>query len=451
MPSDDRRGTLAGRLATTLAVAALVSAFTTTVAAMLLADALIVARVEGSVAAAARVMQVEIDEAPGVADHLEQEARTLGIDGRVAIVRDGSVVHGDAGLPPQSAVGCRVSEGAAVPELICGAPLKEPPGAMVLVATPAERRHEHRRALLLASLVVLVVVAAVARVVGGVLSRRSLVPLSHLRNAVARADPRSPAAIDLPAPTGLEEIDALRGALHSLVGRLDEELGRARRFAASAAHELRTPMAAKRAELELALEAPAPEADRMHTMERLARTTARLETLTERLLMLATPHDALVTDHCSSLAQLVEELPRRRSAEDGSRLRLEPGDADALVRGDEHLFAAVLDNLVDNALKFSDGPVRVSLSSERGEVVLEVSDEGPGIPPEFEAELFEPFHRGVTGRRRPGHGVGLALVRHIVRACGGQVSFVHGDVRGATVRVRLPGASSATAAPPVGS
>ncbi|MCX4248113.1 sensor histidine kinase [Paraliomyxa miuraensis] len=435
MPSHSR--TLAGRLATTQTAVAIIAVAIAMVTAMLLADTLIVTRVEDSVSAAARVMQVELDEQPEEVSHVEEEARVLGIDGRVAVVKAGRVLHGDQGMPAEVGQGCWLSEGASGSELICGAPLSAWPGAMVLVAVPTERVHGHRPALLLAAGIALVVVAAVARGVGGALAQRLLAPLDRLRGAVADADAASPQTMALPPRTGLEEIDALREALASLSTRLGEELGRARRFAASAAHELRTPLAKMRAELELASESPVGDDARERALPRLIRTTARLETLTERLLVLATPHDALAGDHCTSLAQVVEDLVERRFGEHADRLRLEVCEGDALVRGDEHLLAAMLDNLVDNALKFSEGPVRVAVAEDEQEVVLDVDDEGPGVPVTAQHELFEPFRRG-SGAHGPGHGLGLALVRHVVRASGGRVAFVRKREVGTSVRVCLP-------------
>lgn len=430
MPSGERRPTLAGRLSTTLAVAALSSAAIATIAAMLLADTIIATRVQSSVAAAARVMQVEIDESPTTLEHVESEARTLGIDGRVEVVDVAS-----AEAPPG---GCTVSASATMPELQCAQALGRRPGSMVVVAVPAERLHGHRRAMLLSALAVLLLVAAVARTVGGALSRRSLVPLDRLRRAVADADAASPAAIELPEPTGLEEIDALRNAMESLLRRLHEELGRARRFAASAAHELRTPLATMRAQLELAVESPPELAERTETMARLLRTTTRLEALTERLLLLATPYDAMLDDRGASMAQLVEGLVDRRFGEHAARLQLSVCEDDALVLGDEHLLASMLDNLVDNALKYSDGPVRVSLVVQDDAVVLDVQDQGAGISEQDEAELFRPFRRGPGDRPRLGHGLGLPLARHIARASGGQVELLRGAAVGTTVRIRLP-------------
>jgi signal transduction histidine kinase len=114
-------------------------------------------------------------------------------------------------------------------------------------------------------------------------------------------------------------------------------------------------------------------------------------------------------------------------------------DGDALVRGDEHLLSAMLDNLVDNALEFSEGDVRVTVIELDDDAVVEVADDGPGLPADIEREVLQPFYRGAGGRGRPGHGLGLPLAVHIARAHGGAITFVRGSARaGTTARVRIP-------------
>ncbi|HWB75315.1 MAG TPA: HAMP domain-containing sensor histidine kinase, partial [Nannocystaceae bacterium] len=229
---------------------------------------------------------------------------------------------------------------------------------------------------------------------------------------------------------------ALRTALASLLDRLDAELARARRFAASAAHELRTPLTKILAELELARET-SDDATRVGLV-RIERTTTRLATLTERLLLLATPHEALATDTGASLSQVAEELARTRSPSEMARIDVVTGDPDAWVRGDEVLLAAMLDNVVDNALKYSRGRVRVSVCEVDHDAVLVVADEGPGIPETLARDAFLPFRRGQDAQGTPGHGLGLALVAHIARAYEGGVELVEPTRPGARVRIRLP-------------
>ena len=120
------------------------------------------------------------------------------------------------------------------------------------------------------------------------------------------------------------------------------------------------------------------------------------------------------------------------------RARVTPRfDGSGMVRGDEAVLRIVVDNLVDNALKFSGaGNVEVVVSEEAGEVRLVVRDEGPGIDPADAERLFLPFARGEHAAV-PGHGLGLSIVAHAVRLHGGDVRFMDRDA-GSELRVTLP-------------
>jgi signal transduction histidine kinase len=443
MRSAERAPTLARRLTLTLVLVSGLAATLAASAALLLADAIIGARLERSVEAAAALLAVEVDELPVlVHEGLGAEAVEIGIEGRVAIVSDEhGIIAGDPSLrAPDRA--CAVLElDAGGREFICRHELEHDPSLSTLVAIPAARLHDHRPPLLIAGLSVIAIVVLGSIVVGVVLSRRLLAPLEHLRRAVDEIDVVAPGAVTLPNNSRFEELLALREALAKLLAGLEGELERTRRFSSAAAHELRTPLAKIRAELELALEQPQDGASVRATFERLVRTTDHLVTLSERLLTLATPHRALSSTRGASLAQVAEALLERRGPVDAERLTILTGAADGLVRGDEILLAAMLDNIVDNALKFSTGSVQVRVFEEGDDVVVEVADSGPGIPDELASSMFEPFRRG-NSHAEPGStfgfGLGLALVAHIAKAYGGQAAFVSGQPRGATLVVRLP-------------
>ncbi len=381
---------------------------------------------------------MEIDEAPQLLPHIEHEAHELGIDARVAIQRDGSVVAGDRELRVERAHdGCTVAPPALPSEVVCVRALLVDPHADVVVAVPVARLHAHRSALAITGAVVLALVLVGSIGAGVVMSRRFMRPLHRLRDAVGSIDPSALSTAPLPPPVDLAELDALRGTIAGLVDRLHVELQRERRFAANAAHELRTPLAKIRAEIELACEGPSPDERSAAMLARLDRTTSQLVPLIERLLVLATPREALATSHGTSLAQLAHALGEHRDADEAARLHVTT-EGDTLVRGDEVLLGAMLDNLVDNALKFTTGAVRVGVHEVGPDVILDVEDDGPGIPAALADHAFAPFRRGDDTRDRPGHGLGLALVAHIARAYGGTAAFVSPRRRGTHVRVTLP-------------
>ena len=112
-------------------------------------------------------------------------------------------------------------------------------------------------------------------------------------------------------------------------------------------------------------------------------------------------------------------------------------DGDGLVMGDVAVLRSALSNAIENALKYSRGEVRVSVAEDGEAVVVRVDDDGPGLGAEGRERAFEPFYRSPRQRANPGHGVGLALIAHVVRAHRGQVRFLD-DEPGAKLELRFP-------------
>ena len=302
--------------------------------------------------------------------------------------------------------------------------------------------------------------AAAAALAGGVawilarrLSHRAVEPLARLQTRIASLslETTHPVALaELGADEGIAEVDALRGALEALLARMHDALERSSQFAASAAHELRTPLTSLRAELELLAEgARAPDegpdaaegdAASARALGVALRKVAQLQALTERLLVLATPsgggsqHEELV-----SLRDVLDEALTALPADDLARIAVSEGDADAVVRGDALALGMAVSNGLSNALKYGDR-VRLELdqASDRGIVAIE--DDGPGVPESERARVFAPFARGGGASGVPGHGLGLALVAHVVKRHGGRARLTaprHGP-RGARLELEFP-------------
>jgi len=230
----------------------------------------------------------------------------------------------------------------------------------------------------------------------------------------------------LPLPAAHDEIRRLGETLDGMLVRLREAHARERRFVADASHELRTPIAVVRAELETALRT----GDREAIQAALAECD-RLAQLAEDMLVLARAGEGALPVRPEALpAQEVLEDARRRFAPRGRPLVVEaPGDL--MLRADPLRVRQLLANLVDNALRHGAGVVTLSATARDGGVVLAVIDEGAGFPAGLEP--FERFARGDEARSGGGAGLGLALVRAIAEAHGG-----HAEVAGSGVRVWLP-------------
>ncbi len=246
------------------------------------------------------------------------------------------------------------------------------------------------------------------------------------------------------------EVGRLGASLNAMLGQIEAAFEerkaseeRLRRFVADASHELRTPLTSIRGFAELfrrgASERPE---DLERSMDRIETEAVRMGVLVEDLLLLARldqrrPLERELVD----LSGLVGEAAEAARAVDPSRAIDIDADAGVVVPGDSGRLRQVLDNLLENARVHTPPgtPVQVAVRRQGEEVLLSVSDEGPGIDPGIQSTMFERFTRGDEARSREagGAGLGLAIVSAIVEAHGGTVSARQRD-RGATIEVRLP-------------
>jgi len=261
-------------------------------------------------------------------------------------------------------------------------------------------------------------------------------PLATLRSAVERVPAADPGAAELGPSAGLVEIDALRESLHDAFVRLGAAMMTSRRFASDAAHELRTPLTTLLGELDLVAEA-ATATDR-EGLERARRVAQRMNTLVDRLLILARV-DALRDVEPVEVTELMEDALETLPPPLRARIGLPARPAHASVMGDRALLLACLTNALDNALKFSDGPVRIELDVTSSQAVLAVIDTGPGLDERERERVFAPFYRTAASRASAvrGHGIGLALIAHVMSLHAGSARFV-AQPRGARLELALP-------------
>jgi signal transduction histidine kinase len=221
-----------------------------------------------------------------------------------------------------------------------------------------------------------------------------------------------------------------------MLERLRASFERERRFVADASHELRTPVAVIKTELEGALRARRPDPG----LAAAADECDRLAQLAEDLLVVARSGEGELPLRRESvdadwLLERVRDRFADRAARAGRAIRVE-ASAGLRVDGDALRLQQALGNLVDNALRHGAG--EIVLRAAPGE--LSVSDAGPGFDPGFAEHAFERFARGDGARTRGGSGLGLAIVRAIAEAHGGSAAIVPGP--GATVRISLRGISA---------
>jgi len=267
------------------------------------------------------------------------------------------------------------------------------------------------------------------------LTGRALKPVEAIR-AEAAAITGSTIHRRVPEPNTDDEVGRLARTMNSMLDRLETTSQRQRRFVSDASHELRSPIAVIRAQLEVALRR-GDAADWPTVAQRVLVEDQRLEQAVDELLELAR------TAERADAPQVVVDLDEV-VLEDTARERRVPVDTARVLAGRVHgtraQFARVVANLLDNACRHATARVAVTLVREEHDVVLTVDDDGPGIAIPDRERVFERFTRLDEGRSRDagGVGLGLAMVRAIVERHGGTVAIDDAPLGGARLVVRLP-------------
>jgi signal transduction histidine kinase len=311
--------------------------------------------------------------------------------------------------------------------------------------------------ILTAALVGLAVAAVVAFGVGYLLAGRVLRPLSRI-TAAAWTIARSPDAaartrIALDGPP--DELHELADTFDDMLDRLDSAFESQRRFTGNASHELRTPLAVSRTLLEVALADPDTTPDTVVLAQGLLATNERSERMIEGLLALSKADQAVIAPapvRWNDVVGGVVALSGAEAAQRGLQLRTQLNPV--LVRGDGPLLEQVATNLVHNAIRHNvpDGTGFAGTATgwvdvvtyDQGEYgLLVVANSGPFVPPAVVESLFEPFRRlrAEGAAPRPGDrgaGLGLSIVRSVVRAHGGRIGVQARPEGGLVVRVWVP-------------
>lgn len=277
-----------------------------------------------------------------------------------------------------------------------------------------------------------------ASMLGYGLARAGLAPVDAIQTTAADIS-KAGDGRRLPVPDTRDEIQRLAVTLNQMIDRLERSFERERRFVADASHELRTPIAVVKTELEAALlagdhgpvvgEALRAAVDELDDLAQLAEDLLVIARTSESGLPLA--RQAIPVD------SLLEDVRTRfvdRAGRHGRSIRLEGGGGiQAMV--DPMRLRQALANLVDNALRHGRGDVTMRAFEEAGWVHLEVADEGAGFPEDLR-DPFERFARGEQGRSETGSGLGLSIVLALAEAHGGTAEIRHG--KPTTVRITIP-------------
>ncbi len=282
-----------------------------------------------------------------------------------------------------------------------------------------------------------------AMLLGWVAVHRALRPLARLKHELQTREPSHLQPLRGPVP---QELQQLVAALNRFMTRLSESQDTLRAFIGEAAHQLRTPLAALRAQAQNAIDEDDPQEQRLCLLA-IERNADALSRLTHQLLSDASVshRDHLRRFEMLDLAEVVHQALRDTLTYPCPELQLHGLDRPAPLYGDALMLREAVKNLFDNANKYGalgTGPLTVSIEHHAGAWLLRIADQGPGIPAKNAENVFERFRRGDETTAR-GAGLGLAIVRRVVTSHGGTVALRNLRPRGLEVCVTLPGAPCA--------
>ncbi|MFB6248140.1 MAG: ATP-binding protein [Salinibacter sp.] len=351
----------------------------------------------------------------------------------------------DLPASPASTLKTRSWSGTSVQSLYVPLEKDASPVAWMEVTKLQSPIHRQLHALRWLLAVGIVIGVGIAVLVGYGLARRALRPVAALTDAANEMKDRP--AGTLPTDFGREdELTELADTFNDLIGRLRDSLQRERRFRADAAHNMFTPLTAIQSELDVTLRKPRSDQQYRDVLETVQRHTADLSEMLDKLMTLS---QIEARDGRSRAARL-DVGPVVRTRVDRVRPRADTQNisfdcrapAGCEVRMESEDLALVTDHLLDNALKYTSGggSVQVMVRRHGEDVVLRVSDTGVGFSPDEADRLFDRFYRGAEAADgTTGGGLGLSIVRALVRSCGGTIAArSDGLDTGSTFTVRLP-------------
>jgi signal transduction histidine kinase len=314
---------------------------------------------------------------------------------------------------------------------------------VVIVGTSIEARGESLsdllRLLLIGGPVALVLASFAAYGVAGAALR----PVETMRTRAAEISSAEPNQ-RLPVPPTRDEIARLGVTLNAMLERLGEASEHEQAFVADASHELRSPLAILKAELELALRRGRTPEELRAALESAAEETDRLTQLAEDLLTIAQTDRGELPVRLGKVdaGEMLDAVASRfaQRAEVGGRELKRSAEPNLAVAGDRMRLEQALGNLIDNALRYGDGPITLAAVARNGSVELHVRDKGPGFPEEFRSRAFERFSRADSSQRHNGSGLGLAIVEAIAHAHRGEAHVANRDSGGADAWLVLPAA-----------
>jgi heavy metal sensor kinase len=320
---------------------------------------------------------------------------------------------------------------------------------LIRLAHSEEPLFDRLKDLLLASLIVLPLVLVIAGLAGYALARRALSPIEQMAR---RAQEITPERLDarLPNDDTDDELGQLARVFNSTLARLEKAFEQLRRFTSDASHELRTPLAMIRSVGEVGLQKDGTRADYRDIIGSMLEEVNRLTSLIDNLLTISRADSGYIQLHRTVIP--VMDLAREAASlfeiliEEKSQHLVLEGDERARIEGDSLFIRQALVNILHNAIKYSPSGQTISVrvrNEEGSQVTIDIQDNGPGIPLEDHAKVFDRFYRVDKARSREsgGAGLGLAIAKWAVEAHGGSIAVQSVPNHGCTFRIILTAAT----------
>jgi signal transduction histidine kinase len=357
------------------------------------------------------------------------------IEGQSALVRPNAALHG-SGISTVSGLPIGSGERFRILQETLGTGMPQRTIVVALSLAPVDEAVQSARSLLLEVLPAGLLLTALVTWLG---VGRALAPVERIRRRVATIG-AGDLSKRVPLSSARDEVHRLGETMNSMLDRLETSAGRQRRFVADASHELRSPLANIQASLEVAL--TRQDLDLwQETGQDLQGEYDRIQHLVEDLLLLARLDGRIpLAQDEVDLDDVVHEEAERLRKHAAVTVHVAPLPA-LRVQGDGARLAQVVGNLADNAARHAATTVSLSLRRDGDLAVVQVADDGPGVPLEDRVRIFDRFTRLDEARARDsgGSGLGLAISQEIAQAHGGSLTLLPGQAQtGAIFELRVP-------------
>jgi heavy metal sensor kinase len=315
--------------------------------------------------------------------------------------------------------------------------------AIILMGHPMDVIQKSLNALFLTLLLVYFGLLGLAGAGGLLMARQALNPITQISQQLKKISAENLKERVPQYPTG-DEIEELAHTFNHLLDRLDEAFARERQFISDIAHELKTPIAILKSEIEVAVSKDRPKQEYQKALKEILSDVNRLSAMIKNLLDLAwieaenpnfEKNQFNLSAALTELGDIAAKLAGQKHLRFKSQLR-----KGVIISGAENKISRAVFNILDNAIKYTPagGTVTLSLYQKGGNAVIKIKDTGVGIPQTEQKKIFERFYRGSLTAKTPGSGLGLAIAKGIIAAHQGTLRVISQRGKGTTATITLP-------------